>query len=428
MFQHQSMKIFPVPIKIKKLNNIFSSHNEKIYIVGGAIRDYLLKIPNHDFDFCTSAVPEKILSMFKKVIPTGIKHGTVTVIFENDMFEITTFRTEKNYKDFRHPETITYVSNLEEDLSRRDFTVNALACDCETGIIIDLFNGFKDLKHKKIRCIGNPKNRFTEDALRLLRMCRFCSKLNFSPESNTLKEAKNLSSNIIHISSERIHDELDKILLTSHPDIGINLMKKTRLLFSILPELKYSSNSYLYKNILKSIKNASRYNYSLIIRWTCLLIYLGKNPDECAYLVNNILKRLKFSNFMKDKILNLIQNQLQVYNFNWTNSEVKRFINKVGIENVELLFELQHCINFNRNATKKITKVRESFKNRYQIIKNEPSCFKDLAINGDDLIKNGIKSGPEIKNILNTMLDDVIDYPEHNTKEYLMTKVLNVNE
>ena len=193
------------------LARIFNKHSYSLYLVGGAVRDYILKKENSDYDLTTSATPDEVKVMFKRTIDTGIKHGTVTVIFSGEHYEITTFRTEGDYSDSRHPDSVTFVRSLEEDLKRRDFTINALACDIITGEIIDLHGGTDDLGKGIIRAIGIPEDRFDEDALRMFRACRFAAKLDFTIEENTLKAIKSLHGNIRKVSVERIKDEMDKV-------------------------------------------------------------------------------------------------------------------------------------------------------------------------------------------------------------------------
>ena len=210
---------YPVPENIRQFASIFRENGHRLYIVGGAVRDHLLGRKNSDYDFCTDAKPEEVIPMFRRVIPTGIKHGTVTVLFKGDSFEVTTFRTEGAYSDQRHPDSVTFVTDLSEDLSRRDFTVNAFAADCLDGSIIDLYDGMKDLKEKTIRAIGNPRERFEEDALRLMRLARFCSKLGFEPDPDTKQAATQLSASISNVSQERI-DEFNREI-----EIGLNAYK-----------------------------------------------------------------------------------------------------------------------------------------------------------------------------------------------------------
>ncbi len=181
------------------------------------MRDHLLGIKNEDFDFTTNAKPDEVMHLFKAVIPTGIEHGTVTVRFEKHSFEVTTFRSEGSYQDGRHPSSVTFITNLEEDLKRRDFTINAFAVDLNDSKIIDLNGGKEDLKHRTIRAIGNPEERFEEDGLRILRACRFAGKLNFIIAEDTLKAMHTCRENLRKVSSERIRDELFRLVLSDHP-------------------------------------------------------------------------------------------------------------------------------------------------------------------------------------------------------------------
>lgn len=218
------MKKFPLPETIKEFGAIFRERGHRLYVVGGSIRDYLLGVPNHDYDFATDATPREVVSMFRRVIPTGIEHGTVTVLFKGGRFEVTTFRTEGTYLDMRHPSSVSFVDDLAEDLKRRDFTINAFAADCETGSIIDLHHGYEDLKLRTIRAIGEPRERFHEDALRILRALRFAAKLDFSIEEKTFQAMEELRDNLEKVSKERIHDELAKLIGSRHPSVGLHLV------------------------------------------------------------------------------------------------------------------------------------------------------------------------------------------------------------
>ena len=413
MFQKKFIKRYPVPAQIKELSSVFFSHGYRLYIVGGAIRDYLLGVENHDFDFCTSATPEQVMGMFKRVIPTGIKHGTVTIMIENTGYEVTTFRVESSYSDYRHPDKVNFTSDLEQDLSRRDFTVNAFACDCETGLIIDLFGGMRDLRCRKIRCIGVPDERFNEDALRLLRMCRFCSKLDFKADKKTLKSAGQLSSNIIHVSAERLHDETNKLLMSDNPQIGLSLMLQTGILKYIIPE--FSDKTTSFDLIVSAVKTAAQRKSPEDVRWALFFYLFGEDKADV------IMKRLKFSNSTREKVLILIRNQKEEYTPEWTDASVKRFINKVGSDNLFSLFEMQMC---KKMVLEKSTVYPdyEEFKKRTEKLKNDPLTLKDLSVDGTDLIKIGVSNGPDIGRILNILLNEVIDNPGNNTQSYLLSR------
>ena len=208
--------------ELKALSDIFQKNGFSLYLVGGAVRDYVLGKPSHDYDFTTDALPMEVKSMFRRTIDTGIKHGTVTVLFKGGSYEITTFRTEGDYSDSRHPDNVCFVRSLEEDLKRRDFTINALASNVQDGEIIDMHDGLSDLKNGTIRAIGNPMERFKEDGLRMMRAARFSAKLGFSIEGNTLSAMKALKENIRNISRERIREEFFRLVDSPFPRMGLD--------------------------------------------------------------------------------------------------------------------------------------------------------------------------------------------------------------
>ena len=223
--------------ELKALSDIFQKNGFSLYLVGGAVRDYVLGKPSHDYDFTTDALPMEVKSMFHRTIDTGIKHGTVTVLFKGGSYEITTFRTEGDYSDSRHPDNVCFVRSLEEDLKRRDFTINALASNVQDGEIIDMHEGLSDLKNGTIRAIGNPMERFKEDGLRMMRAARFSAKLGFSIEGNTLSAMKALKENIRNISRERIREEFFRLVDSPFPRMGLEAMEKSGLMEILFPEL-----------------------------------------------------------------------------------------------------------------------------------------------------------------------------------------------
>ena len=441
------MKTYPVPENIRQFASIFRDNGHLLYIVGGAVRDHLLGKPNSDYDFCTDAKPEEVISMFRKVIPTGIKHGTVTVLFKGDSFEVTTFRTEGAYSDQRHPDSVTFVTDLAEDLSRRDFTVNAFAADCLDGRIIDLFDGMKDLKAKTIRAIGIPKERFEEDALRLMRLARFCSKLGFEPEPETMKAAAELCASISNVSQERIYDELSKILMTEKPTVGLRLLEDMGVLEIILPELtecrrieqtKVGAHDVL-EHIYNTVDATAHFNYSYNVRLAALLHDIAKpqtmvintygimrflgHDIKSAQMARDVLKRLKCSNQLTDTVCNLIENHMVKYRDNWTDGAVKRFIRRVGKENINELFELQWCDQIASEGKSKVEEY-DPFIRRIKELENQPMSVRDLAVTGDDLAAAGIPRSKVMGDILNDLLEMVIDYPTLNEKETLINQAI----
>ena len=438
---------YPVPENIRQFASIFRENGHRLYIVGGAVRDHLLGRKNSDYDFCTDAKPEEVIPMFRRVIPTGIKHGTVTVLFKGDSFEVTTFRTEGAYSDRRHPDSVTFVTDLSEDLSRRDFTVNAFAADCLDGSIIDLFDGMKDLKARTIRAIGNPRERFEEDALRLMRLARFCSKLGFEPDPDTKKAATQLSANISNVSQERIYDELSKILMTEKPTIGLRLLEDIGVLEHILPELtecrrieqtKVGATDVL-EHIYNTVDAAAHFNYSYNVRLAALLHDIAKpqtmiiNPYgimrffghdiKSAQMARVVMRRLKCSNQLTDTVCNLIENHMVKYRDNWTDGAVKRFIKRVGKENINELFELQWCDQIASEGKSKVEEY-DPFIRRIKELENQPMSVKDLAVSGDDLAQAGIPKSKVMGEILDELLEMVIDYPTLNEKETLINQAI----
>ena len=231
------MKI-KIPQDLQKVNDLFVSHQFKAYLVGGAVRDTILGKEMHDWDLATNATPEQVMSIFHHVIPTGIAHGTVTIHIFGHEIETTTFRTEAGYSDGRHPDSVAYAATIEEDLSRRDFTMNAIAADLSTGELVDPFHGQKDIQNKVIRTVGNPLDRFNEDGLRPVRAVRFAGQLGFSIEQATLSSLSNpaVLKKTSGISIERFRDELTKILLSKKPSISLKLLEQTGIMHIFMPQ------------------------------------------------------------------------------------------------------------------------------------------------------------------------------------------------
>ena len=438
---------YPVPENIRQFASIFRENGHRLYIVGGAVRDHLLGRPNSDYDFCTDAKPEEVIPMFRRVIPTGIKHGTVTVLFKGESFEVTTFRTEGAYSDQRHPDSVTFVTDLSEDLSRRDFTVNAFAADCLDGSIIDLFDGMKDLRSKTIRAIGVPRERFEEDALRLMRLARFCSKLGFEPDPETKQAASQLSASITNVSQERIYDELSKILMTEKPTVGLRLLEDIGVLEHILPELtecrrieqtKVGATDVL-EHIYNTVDAAAHFRYSYNVRLAALLHDIAKpqtmviNPYgimrfyghdiKSAQMARVVMRRLKCSNQLTDTVCNLIENHMVKYSPNWTDGAVKRFIKRVGKENINELFELQWCDQIASEGKSKVEEY-DPFIRRIKELENQPMSVRELAVSGDDLAQAGIPKSKVMGDILDELLEMVIDYPSLNEKETLINQAI----
>ncbi len=435
--------------EIKEIDERFEENGFKLYMVGGAVRDYLLKRKVNDFDFATDATPEEIISIFRKVIPVGIEHGTVSVIHKDKQYEITTFRSDGKYSDSRHPDSVTFIRTIDEDLKRRDFTVNAFAMDIKTKKIKDLFKGMADLKGHLIRAIGNPENRFGEDALRMLRACRFAATLNFKIEENTLDAIKKLSHTIQNISIERIRDEFIKIIESPKPSIGIEYMRFSGLLKEIIPELndcyEVNQNKFhkydVYYHNLYSCDAGPKDNR--VVRIAALFHDIAKpqtrkemeeNENSFynheiigSYVSNKILKRLKFSNEERHKIVHLIKHHMFYYTQEWSDGAVRRFLRNVGLENLENLFLLREADRKGNGNKEGIPKTFLLFKKKISEIIEKDSALKvtDLDINGNQILDaTGTKPGPIIGEILDYLLELVLDEPDLNKNQILIEQAV----
>lgn len=441
-----------IPKGVKYIINTLQENNHEAYIVGGAVRDSLLERKVNDWDITTSANPQEVVNIFEnlryKIIPTGLKHGTVTILINSIGYEITTFRIDGEYEDNRHPKEVKFTSNLKEDLKRRDLTINAMAYNDKTGLV-DYFNGLEDLNNKIVRCVGNSKDRFNEDSLRMLRCIRFASQLNFDMEKSTKFNIRELSKNINNVSMERIRDELCKILVSSQPVYGIRNIVELNLVDYIIPELKdcvgfQQHNKHhdkdVYGHILSVVENVPN---KLELRLAALLHDIGKpkcfNIGEdgqghfyghqkiSADMTKDILKRLKFDNKTIDKVDKLVYNHMTRYNKLRT-PNIKKFINKVGIDNLDDLFELQIA------DIKGSAKEYHSFDNVLNLkikcekilSEKQPLTIKDLDIDGHDLMELGIKQGKEIGIVLNKLLDIILENPNLNNKEDLIKIVESI--
>lgn len=439
------------PKEVKLIIDTFYKNNFEAFMVGGCVRDILLGNLPKDYDITTSAKPEITISLFDKTIPTGLKHGTVTVLINNEPYEVTTYRTEGKYIDNRRPSSVDFVTDIKEDLSRRDFTINSLAYNQKVGLI-DYFNGTDDIKNKIIRCVGNADKRFKEDALRMLRAVRFSCQLNFDIEENTYTAIKNNYKLIKNISSERIRDELCKILISENPSKGLEILRDTKLLEIILPEINAlynfspkctNHNRNIFAHTLKVIDNTEN---DLLLRLSALFHDVGKLntlttlnngtfygfPGHClegSIMVKKILSRLRFDNNTIKVISKLIEHHLVLNATTMpTKYEVKILLNEMGVNNINLLFSLQRAdINSLDNPKVFLEKVKYTENLVNEIINNrEPLIIKDLNISGGDLISNlNLKPGKILGDVLNHLLNIVLEKPDLNSKETLLTLAKN---
>ncbi len=432
--------------EIKAICATLTGNGYECYLIGGSVRDLILGIPVYDYDFATNAYPEEVMKLFKKVVPTGIKHGTVTVLMHYAHYEITTYRADGKYSDGRHPDTVVFSKTLKEDVERRDFTINGLAYDVSTNEVIDYVGGMRDIEKKIIRTIGDPLQRFSEDGLRPYRACRFAAKLHFTINRETLEAIPQVLDIAKKISVERIRDEMKKILETDVPSVGFEYMRVTGLLDLCLPELAQGfgmeQNKYhmydIYYHSIYSCDAAPR--EKPMVRLAALLHDIGKvqtrregsDGDYTFYnhevisskIARKIMRRLKFSNDEIEYVTNLIVNHMFHYTNDWTDGAVRRFIRKVGFDNLDDLFLLRiadRCGNGLREGLPEpIWKLK---KHIHKVIeKDNAFTVKDLDIDGHIIMEQlKVKPGPIIGKILNELLEKVLDNPELNKQDILIT-------
>ena len=444
-----------IPSKILSSFEKIQKAGFDVYFVGGCVRNLLLKIPVKDWDFTTSATPEKIM----KIFPDGFydnTFGTVGVPLEIDgkkqVLEITTFRTEEGFNDRRHPEKVSWGKTIEDDLSRRDFTINAIGLkfDGDKQELIDPFSGQNDLKDKLIRAVGDPSKRFKEDALRLMRAIRLATQLGFKIEEKTWEEIKKDASLIENISYERIRIEFLKILSSDNSDQGVLLLKDSGILKFILPELlegegvsqkrpgRQPTEDVFTNNLLSMKLTPSK---DPIVRLTALIHDVGKpksmGKDEQglvtfynhevagAKIAEKIAERFKFSKKDKDRIVMLVRWHMFLVDEKITDAAVRRFIRRIGVENVKDMMDLRVGDRLGGGTQTAESWRLKLFRRRVEDqLKPAPFSINDMAIDGNDVMKElNIKPGPKIGEILNQLFEEVDEDLFKNTKEYLIKRI-----
>jgi tRNA nucleotidyltransferase/poly(A) polymerase len=456
------VNIHPV---VKEIAAIFSNHGKQAYLVGGAVRDLLRGKKAKDWDLATDALPEEVIAIFKEnsgngrkplgfVIPTGIKHGTVTVHFKGCEFEVTTFRADRGYSDGRRPDTVEFGVSIDEDLARRDFTMNAAAYKLPEGPLADPFNGAADIKAKLIRSVGDPVERFAEDGLRPIRAMRFASQLGFKVDDAVLAAIPGAIPLTAKVAPERIRDELDKIIMSPDPSAAFLLMEKTGLLELILPDLaacrgveqKGFHQFDVLDHSLLACGFAAREEASREVRLAALFHDLGKkttrklgddgiwtfyqHEKESSRLAGEIMLHFRYPNAVMDKVRHLIEEHMFHYEENWTDAAVRRFIIRAREEDLPDLYLLRRADayataktdpapDFLLPLTKRVEKI---------LAGSRALSLKDLAVSGYDLKEAHVKPGKHMGIILNELLEAVIDDPNLNTREKLIEIAANINE
>ncbi len=378
-----------LPKNVEFILEQLNKHGYEGYIVGGCVRDHIMGIEPHDYDITTSALPKQIKEIFSHTVDTGIQHGTVAVILDKTAYEVTTYRIDGEYKDNRHPEEVIFTDKLTGDLSRRDFTVNAIAYNSEKGFV-DIFGGRQDIKNKVIRGVGDPGKRFKEDALRMMRALRFSAQLDFSIEKNTLGAIKENAPLIENISAERVREELFRLIGSNHNE-RLELLKSSGMAEYILPEI-FDVNTDL-SQINKLSKN-------IALRLAYLFFDIGEKR------LKDMLIRLR-----TDGRTISLASLLVKYGSDAVDDEysMRRLINAAG-EDTPLLTELI-CALQNRDA--------DSVLKLYNSVSKDCCSLKELAVKGSDITALGIK-GKAVGNILNSILDHVMHYPQKNNREELI--------
>lgn len=430
------------PISVMKILETLEQAGFEAYAVGGCVRDSLLGRNPSDWDITTAARPEQVKALFSHTIDTGIQHGTVTVMLEHVGYEVTTYRIDGEYEDSRHPKEVIFTPLLTEDLKRRDFTINAMAWNPRAGII-DEFGGMEDLDEGIIRCVGSPEERFSEDALRMMRAVRFSAQLGYEIEPATKAAIRKLASNLKHVSAERIQVELVKLVESMHPDY-LRVAYETGITKVVLPEFdrcmetEQHNPHHCYtvgEHILHSMLAISSNRY---LRLAMLLHDIAKpekkrtdeqgidhfhgHQEASAEMAKTILRRLKFDNETIRIVSKLIS--FHDYRFPAERRSVRRAVWKVGEDLFPMLLQVKAADTMAQSLFEREEKLEwiARVEELYQEILKDKECLslKDLAVTGRDLIQAGCAPGPELGRILNEMLQDVLEHPEHNTKEYLL--------
>ena len=431
------MKI-ELPRKVVLIIKNLQRHGYDAYAVGGCVRDSILNRKPEDWDITTSAKPEQVKRIFRRTVDTGIGHGTVTVLIGKDGFEVTTYRVDGLYEDGRHPKEVTFTSRLEEDLKRRDFTINAMAYNDDERLV-DAFGGMRDLNYHLIRCVGDPKERFSEDALRILRAVRFSAQLAFPIEPETAEAIKSLAPNLEKISAERIQAELVKLLVSDHPE-RIQDACELGITKVVLPEwddmvgVKQNTPHHKYDVAAHTVHALQNVKNDKVLRLTMLFHDMGKpvmkTTDEngrdhfkghaiaSEQIAKTVMKRLKFDNDTIRKVTKLVA--YHDYRMEPTGANVRRAMHEIGVElfpyylAVRLADTKAQSSYERRGKLENIIQIRELYRNALR--NKECVTLKDLAVTGTDLINLGIAPGKELGTLLNELLDIVIEDPAWNQK------------
>lgn len=434
-----------LPEKVKFIIDTITAAGLEAFAVGGCIRDSILGRNPADWDITTSAKPQQVKALFAKTFDTGIQHGTITVLLDKEGFEVTTYRIDGEYEDSRHPKEVVFTSNLIEDLKRRDFTINAMAYN-DTAGLVDAFGGLEDIDRGVIKCVGSPMERFSEDALRIMRAIRFSAQLGYEIEENTKRAIKELAPTLKNISAERIQVELVKLLCSPHPDY-LKIMYDTGVTREVLPEFdRLMETPQLHKHHMYDVGTHTLVALKAtpadkVLRLAVLLHDIGKpdtlEVDEAGIthfhghqmisrdMAAKLLKRLRFDNDTLYKVTRLVEFHDYGNGVKPTKTIVRRAINRIGEDIFPMLYDVRKADILGQSLYQWEEKLLllEEWKELYEQILEDEECvsLKTLAVTGSDLIAEGMKPGKEIGEILQTLLQLVLDNPEMNQKDILIT-------
>lgn len=444
-----------IPQEIKDVSAKLIAGGFEAYIVGGCVRDLIIGREPKDWDLTTNAVPEQIIPLFGKTFYENT-FGTVGVVISEDRtVEVTPYRLESAYSDNRHPDKVTFSDKLEDDLKRRDFTINALASDVVTGEVVDNFTGLVDLESKTIRAVGNADKRFTEDALRLIRAIRFSAELGFTIEHETQNSIIKHADLIKNISIERIRDEVTKIIASDNPMMGFVFLEKLGLLKHFLPEISSAvgvtqnqAHSFdVFEHLLRSLQCAADKKYPFYVRVAALLHDIGKpatkrnikGGKDCTFyghevvgarMAAEILKRMKFTNENIKLVTTLVRWHMFFSDTEQISlSAVRRIIRNVGPDHIWDLVNLRICDRIGTGRPKEDPYRLRKYMSMIEEVLREPVSVSKLKIDGNELMKlANLTPGPKIGFILNILLEEIIDKPENNTEKVLKDRALELNK
>ena len=395
--------IIELPKDVRYIIDILTQNGYEAYAVGGCVRDSILGRVPGDWDITTSALPQQVKALFRRTIDTGIQHGTVTIMLGKNGYEVTTYRIDGKYEDSRHPESVEFTPNLEEDLKRRDFTINAMAYNDENGVV-DVFGGIDDIRNRIIRCVGNAHDRFTEDALRILRAVRFSAQLGFEIDKATKDAARELAPTLVKISRERIHTELNKLLLSDNPDY-FSVVYELGVMKVIISELEGVNSGDIdrLKVLIKRTKPC------LPERYAALLSVIGKDKTRA------VLKGLKLDNATISMAVKLVE-YLGITPA-LTEPQMRHYINEVGKE--DALRVIDFNLSFaDESMHEEYTDMRKLC--AHVLERGDCTSLKELDVTGKDLVDAGFEAGKQLGELLNSLLTEVLDNPSLNDRNYLL--------